>query len=212
MLRVVQPVDPRLRAAFVEQRARRNETLAAGARHVGWKLGTGERESIGGSISVGYITSASVLEPGGRFIVEGPVADLRADVELAVELADDGAIVGYGTSLELCDVSPVLGDAEAVIAANIFHRAVAFGPMQPSVPEALRATASVNGGMREAGEASPDVAPLLGGAAEVLRSAGLEFRPGDRVITGLIVQVPVAPGDRVEAEIEELDRVALTVA
>jgi hypothetical protein len=55
-----------------------------------------------------------------------------------------------------------LSDAEAVIAAHDFHRAVAFGAAQEVLPEGtLRATASVNGEQRKAGESLPDVGDQL---------------------------------------------------
>ena len=100
-------VQSRVAAATLEQLAHRREALTAGATHVGWKLGMGKRERIGASIAVGYLTSATKLEPGGSYRVDGLAADLRADVEVAIELRADvdyragaaalhDAIAGYG--------------------------------------------------------------------------------------------------------------------
>jgi hypothetical protein len=61
----VEQIDPALRAAMREQLAHR-DLMASGARHVGWKLGVGDRESIGGLIAVGYLTSAPVWSRAGR--------------------------------------------------------------------------------------------------------------------------------------------------
>jgi 2-keto-4-pentenoate hydratase len=45
----------------------------------------------------------------------------------------------------------------------------------------------------------------------VLAGAGHALTAGDVVITGSIVQVPIAAGDRVSAEVDGLGTVTLTV-
>jgi 2-keto-4-pentenoate hydratase len=40
---------------------------------------------------------------------------------------------------------------------------------------------------------------------------GERLRPGDRIITGSIVQAPPAPGDRVAADLGPLGRVELAI-
>ena len=108
-------VDPRLVAALERQLARRDELLRGGARQVGWKLGIGERESIGGEIAVGFLTSATALEPGAAFRA-GQTMVLHADAELAVEFAADvdpgadkdavvAAIRGFRPALEIVDIA-----------------------------------------------------------------------------------------------------------
>ena len=66
-------VDAGMRALL----ARREAELRAGARPVGWKIGINvpavqERLGIAGSV-VGYLTSASLAEPGGHVDVYGDV-------------------------------------------------------------------------------------------------------------------------------------------
>jgi hypothetical protein len=56
-------VTSRLLAAMREQLAARQRLLHNGAAHLGWKLGMGDREGIGGHIVVGYLTSATSLVP-----------------------------------------------------------------------------------------------------------------------------------------------------
>jgi hypothetical protein len=46
----------------------------------------------------------------------------------------------------------------------------------------------------------------------ILHSVGEELRPDDRVITGLIVNCSIAPGDEVIAELGSLGRVRLRIA
>ncbi len=197
-------VDPRLVAAMHEQLAAR----PPGATHVGWKYGGGAGERIGGEIAVGHLTSATTLEDGSTYRGAG---DLHADAELAVELGADAAISGYGAALEIVDLA---GPAtpEAVVAANDFHRAVAFGAFSEGCPLGLDGALFVNGERRDSAPALTDVSDRIAAVARVLGAVGESLRPGDRIITGLIVQVPVAPGDEVVAALGGLGRVALRIA
>ncbi|HSK35940.1 MAG TPA: hypothetical protein VLA80_04320, partial [Actinomycetota bacterium] len=56
-----------------------------------------------------------------------------------------------------------------------------------------------------------DVTDRLGAAARVLAAAGERLQPGDRVITGSVVQVPVRPGDRAAADLGPLGRAELSI-
>jgi 2-keto-4-pentenoate hydratase len=195
-------MEPAL-AALREQLARRNELLRAGGRRVGWKLGVGER---GASV---------VLTDSGA---------LHADVELAVELQrpigpeDDpetaeAAIGGWLAALEIVDLAPVLGTPVAVIATNVFHRAVAFSPPSSEPPTGpLRCAAYVNGEPRETAAATGEVAGRLLAAAGLLSRVGEQLAAGDRIITGSIVQVPVRATDDVVAEIVGVGTVRLSIA
>ncbi len=209
---------------MLEQLAHRRELLHAGAEHLGWKLGVGERESIGGSIAVGYLTSATCLEAGDAYRIDGLDTDLRADVELAVELGCDleadaqvdtarAAIAGYRVALELVNLAPALTDARAVVATNVFHRAVIFGARRRRLGEgSVRATARVNAEERATGELMTDVAGRLLAAARVLGAVGERLRPGDWVITGSIVQIAVGAGDLVEGELGDLGSARVEIA
>ena len=48
-------------------------------------------------------------------------------------------------------------------------------------------------------------------AARLLAAMGERLLPGDRVITGSVVQVPVGPGHLVGAELGPLGRVELSI-
>jgi 2-keto-4-pentenoate hydratase len=213
------PVDPRLVAALAVQLDAWRAGLRAGAVRVGWKLGVGDAERIGGELAVGHLTSATVLAPGATYSADD-TGDLRADVEVAFEIGPDPAgpasaapiIGGVGVALELVDLSGPPAGPEAVVAANIFHRAVAFGPFRPPpLPAGVKGRLLVNG--HEAGSApvAADVADRLAAAARVLAAAGERLKPGDRVITGSVAQVPVRPGDRVAADLGPLGRVELSI-
>jgi hypothetical protein len=181
-------VDPRLVAALREQLSQRPKD----AGRVGWKHGGGDDERIGDEIAVGHLTSARTLEDGTTY--GGGGGDLRADVELAVEIGADGEISRYGVALELCDLADG-GTPEEVVAKNDYHRAVAFGPFVDALPAQLEAVLSVNG-ERRSGAPTPTLAEIAHRVAavdRVLDAVGEALQPGDRVITGLIVNGPVSP-------------------
>jgi hypothetical protein len=196
-------VDSRLVSALEEQQRRRPD-----AARVGWKLGIGERERLGG-ISVGSLTSATVLEPGSEYRAEDGA--LHADAEIAVRIGANGEIDGYAPALELVDLGGPRDDAYWAIAANVFHRAVAFGPSCDDLPARVEGALAVNGEVRLSRSAETDLDARFGEARRVLAAAGENLQPGDQVITGNIVQVPVGPGDLVEADLGALGKVALEI-
>ncbi|TDD65338.1 hypothetical protein E1262_25550 [Jiangella aurantiaca] len=130
-------VEPALTAALRRQLAARRAALDAGAHRVGWKLGMGPRERIGAGPVVGHLTSVTVL-PSGSVVAAGALAAPHADAEAAVRFGrrvepSGGAemvrscVDAFGIALELCDLGGT-DDPEQIVAANVFHRAVAFGP------------------------------------------------------------------------------------
>ncbi len=201
-------VEPRLVAATELQLLRLRASVAAGHARIGWKLGMGDAERIGASPALGHLTSATCLAPGTVYYAATPVR-LRADAEVAVELARDidpddelsaarEAIAAYAPALEIVD----LGEpqpAEAVVAANIFHRAVTFGEARPHLA-AETATVHVNGRFRDAGAVSADLEERLCAAARVLAAVGERLTAGDKIITGSVVQTAIRPGDTVVAD------------
>ncbi len=199
-------VDPRLVAALREQLARRPPAAA----RIGWKHGGGDDERIGSEIAVGHITSSTTFENGASY--EGGGEDLHADVELAVEIGAGGEISSYGVALELCDLAD-RGTPEEVVANNDYHRAVAFGPFVEALPAQLQAVLLVNGESRSAAPAptQAEVRNRVAAVNRVLEAVGETLQPGDRVITGLIVNGPISPGDDVVAELVPLGRVRLHI-
>jgi hypothetical protein len=199
-------VDPRLVAALRQQLARR----PADAARVGWKHGSGDDERIGGEIAVGHLTSSTTLENGRAYAGGGE--DLHADVEVAVEIGAAGEIRNYGVALEFCDLADG-GTPEEVVAKNDYHRAVAFGPFVEALPAQLEAVLVINGERRCAAPAPTrtEIADRVAAVNRVLEAVGEGLRPGDRVITGLIVNGPVSPGDEVVAELVPIGCVQLHV-
>src|SRR3954451_188272 len=168
-----------------EQRAllaRRSEALASGARHRGWKVGR-DLPGVDG-IAFGYLTSATELEDGARY--ERPwTRTLRGETELAL-------VVGRGlaVALELVDVART---ADGAILATSFHRAVAYGPTVQD-PSIGAASLTIDGCRHVADRALPEPSAVLRSLESLLARAGEELRPGDRVLCGSVVHVPVPPG------------------
>jgi 2-keto-4-pentenoate hydratase len=216
-------MEPRLISALAAQLTDRRRALETGAAHVGWKLGIGDAERIADEIAVGHLTSATLLAPGSTYHSIDAVA-LNADAEIFLEIgrelapnptADEArsAITTYGGALELVDLAGAQDGPEAVIAGNVFHRAVAFGPCQPQLPaDRLVVRVLVNGEVRAAARATDDLAARLCGAARVLDAVQERIGPGDRVITGSVVQVAISGGDDVVADFGPLGRVRLAIA
>jgi len=171
----------------------------------------GERERIGDGAVVGYLTSATLLEPGSEWPAGDAVA-LHADAELAVEIGPGGSVGAYGAALELVDLDASLHDPEAIVAGNVFHRAVAFGPLhEPAPARGAEGRLAVNGELRASGTFDVDLPDLLWRVAALLEAMGERLAEGDRVITGSIVQVPIQRGDEVAADLGALGSVRLTV-
>jgi 2-keto-4-pentenoate hydratase len=218
----VDQLDPRLASALLVQFEDWQRTMRRGATRVGWKLGLGEGERIGRGPVVGHLTSATELQPGSTFRARGAVA-LKADAEIGLELETDlhpdadrdaalGAIAGYGAALELVDLGPPGAGPEEVIAANVYHRAFALGPLDRPWPAGgVDASLTITGERRASGAAVHDIADLVCSVAAILGFMGEGLQAGDRMIMGSIVQVSVSPGDEVIAELGALGRVQLTV-
>jgi 2-keto-4-pentenoate hydratase len=89
---------------------------------------------------------------------------------------------------------------------------VAFGPFTTEPrPDAFTARVVVNGEVRGETTGTVDVEKTVRIARRLLPTVGEELRPGDRIIAGSILQVPVAPGDEVIVDLGPLGRVRADV-
>ena len=192
---------------------RRREILAQGAEPLGWKIGFNlpefqEKLGIDGPLA-GFLTSDGLLEDGAEWD-DLPVI---VESEVAVEIGDDGrAIVALLPALELADPPDLDLGVEQILAGNIFHRGVAFGPrVETREPGAGRIL--VNGEEQHSLSAEQTVANLdamVEAVAGRLADAGEELQPGDRIITGVLAPPHKAsPGDTVRLELDGLGGVEL---
>jgi 2-keto-4-pentenoate hydratase len=199
--------DARIVSALRQQLAARRRLLDAGATRVGWKVALG-MEEVGNRPVMGYLTSATLLSRGAAHSAAG-AARLCVDAELAVEIGRDGAIAGYAAALELVDLGQGRGSLESVIRANVLHRAFVLGPshQEPS----RNARVHVNDELQAEASAELDLEERAAVVDYWLSALGERLEPGDRIITGSIVQVPLAPGDQVTVEIGELGRLEASI-
>ena len=201
------PVDPRLRSALREQLRTREAVLARGAVSVGWKVGAGRRERIGGMV-LGHLTSATRLLPGDHYRPRDGEAT-HADAEVAVSIGPGGTIDGYGAALELCDLSWP-DDPEEIVAHNVWHRAFALGPLLPAQGATTGRLMIDNEPAAEAAVPG-DLLARVERIAELLDAMGERLLPGEVVITGSVVQVPVSPGDEIRADFPGLGQAHLHI-
>jgi 2-keto-4-pentenoate hydratase len=220
-------VDPRVRAGLERQLVAWRTLVDGGAGRVGWKIGLNAppvMESLGLAHPViGYLTAATVVESGGghslagsaKPLVEPEVAiELRRDVEQGAEVDEAlAAIESLGPALEVVDIPSPPEDVEKVVAANIFHRAVVFGPTrQDAAVSGAEASLRVDGEERERGAADIDLAETIRVVADLLGAVGEHLRAGDRIIAGsLTTPVELGPGNRVELELGQLGRAELSL-
>jgi len=190
---------------------RRREILAQGAQPIGWKVGFNlpeiqEKLGIDAPLA-GFLTTDSLVEDEWD---EHPVL---VESEVAVELGSDGrSIAALLPALELTDPPDLDLGLEQILAGNIFHRAVAFGPrVETREPGAGRIL--VNGEEQHALSAE-QTAANLGAMVEAIQrrlgDAGEQLERGDRIITGVLVPPHRAsPGDTVRLELDALGGVEL---
>jgi 2-keto-4-pentenoate hydratase len=192
---------------------RRREILTRGAEPVGWKVGFNvpallEQLGLDAPLA-GFLTTDGLLEDGAEVPLDGP---LMVESEVAVELGDARSIAALLPALELADPPDLELGVEQILAGNIFHRAVAFGPrVEAEAPGAARIL--VNGGVRyslPAERAGAHLTDMVDAVAGRLADADEELRPGDRIITGILAPPHAAqPGDAVRLELEALGGVEL---
>jgi 2-keto-4-pentenoate hydratase len=204
-----------LRRGTAAMLVRRRELLAQGADPVGWKIGfnlPAIQEKLGLDAPLaGFLTTDGVLEDGasvpasdGPFVVES---------EVAVEVGDDGrSVVALLPALELADPPDLEQDVETILAGNVFHRGVAFGPrVETDAPGAARIL--VNGVEEHsvpAERAGAQLVEMVDAIARRLGDAGESLAPGDRIITGVLAPPhPAELGDTVRLELAAVGGVEL---
>jgi 2-keto-4-pentenoate hydratase len=186
----------------------RAQLHARGGGRVGFKAGFGiaaVQKLIGDTPVPGHLTTATQLAPGATFDAHAAGA-LHADCEVVVTVGRDE----LGVALELVDLAREAGDMEAIVTGNVLHLAFALGPAAAALPGEARLI--VNGEIRARAPARADHRATVEALGRILEAAGEHLEPGDRIITGSVVQVAIAPGDHVVAEIDGLGRADARIA
>jgi 2-keto-4-pentenoate hydratase len=195
---------------------RRREIVAQGAEPVGWKIGFNvpaiqEKLGIDAPLA-GYLIGDGLIEDGATWSL-GDDGEVVVESEVAVELGDDArSIIALMPALELADPPDLSQDVETILAGNIFHRGVAFGPRaETDSPGAARIL--VNGELQHeipAQEAGARLEEMVGVVAGRLADAGEQLEAGQLIITGVLAPPhPAQPGDVVRLEIDGLGGVEL---
>lgn len=195
---------------------RRRLMLEQGAEPVGWKIGFNLREfqeklGIDAPLA-GFLTTNSLLDDGAEWSL-GDQGDVVVESEVAVEMGEDGrSVAALLPALELADPPDLEQDVETILAGNIFHRGVAFGPRgETGAPGPARIL--VNGDVQheiDGERAARDLEQMVEAVAARLEAADEGLRPGDRIITGVLAPPHRAqPGDTVRLELDALGGVEL---
>lgn len=207
--------DDRVRRGMDAMWALRREQIAAGDKHIGWKIAFGGKaiqEKLGISAPlVGFLTESRVLQSGATANLAGwgkPIAEPEIAVYMARDLgagadvaAATAAIGRMGPSFELIDSPTPPEDPEAVLKGNIAHRHVVVGPTGMAPLEQM--TGRLYRDESEAAAASDvmalpgDPRVLIAHVAEYLAAFGETLRAGDLVICGSVVPpLPIEANDK----------------
>lgn len=194
--------------------ARREAELGAGAEPVGWKVGfnlPAVWPALGIDAPVaGYLTSATVVEPGSEVAV-GDWTQPTLEPEIAITVGEGDTVAALAPAIEVVDVDLPFEDVEAILAGNVFHRAVAFG--EPGVLEDLSCRVARDGEEVRSASETEDPAETVARVSAFLAEHGAELRPGERIIAGTLTPpLPVAAGDEVTVDLGALGSVGLRFA
>jgi 2-oxo-3-hexenedioate decarboxylase len=199
--------------------AARDEELARGASAVGWKVGFNGPavQALFGldGLVVGYINDTTVLEPGRAVDLAGWTQP-ALEVEVALRVGADGDLAAVAPALELVDLDLPLERLEPILAANIFHRGVIFGP--ETTPDAcdglvVSVAARGTGAVVATGSLTDGPAWTLDTVRAFLAAHGAQLEPGHRIIAGsLIAPLAVAPGDDLTVDFGALGSLAVSFA
>ncbi|HEX6150745.1 fumarylacetoacetate hydrolase family protein [Nocardioides sp.] len=198
-------LDPRIARGTARMLELRAHVLTSGARHLGWKVGFGSPSSLAAldlaRPLVGFLTHDRVLSPGDVVDVSGwtrPVLEAEVAAHLGVPVESGAsaatalaAVSEWSVALELADVDLPPDDVEAIVAGNIFHRHVLFGPVAPARPGTLSFSVARDGSAVASTstpeELTGELGFVLASVADTLAHGGARLSAGDVVITGSVV-------------------------
>ncbi|HYH59751.1 MAG TPA: hypothetical protein VD790_11105 [Thermoleophilaceae bacterium] len=196
-------MDPRV------ERGMRRQLAAAPSDRIGWKIALNAPAIMEGlgieEPALGWLAQDRVAE--GTHSLAGATA-AAVEPEIVIEAGEGATVARVGAALEVVDFDRGLDDLEAVLAHNVFHRAVAVGELAEGSPG--EAVFAVNGEERARVTEFEPPARTLAFVDDFLRRVGTELAPGDLVIAGaLSAPVPVAPDDAAELTVDGLGSIHL---
>jgi len=207
--------------AYQQQLTHWRATLDSGAHRLGWKIGFNPPEvqaKLGLSApAVGHLTSATLVGADGSHALSGATAP-KAEPEIAIEIGPDKTIAGLAPAIEIVDIPALPGGPDEVgdvVAANIFHRAVAIGSSsQVQSPDGVTMTLRVDGEtVREADVSAYPIADMIHVVADTLEAAGERLEAGDRIIAGALAPPPdVQAGQRLALDLGPLGAIEVQLS
>jgi 2-keto-4-pentenoate hydratase len=213
------PADTGVARGMRAQLALRRRAVAAGAKPIGWKVGFGAPAALAklglSAPLLGFMLDRNMVASGATVSLAGWVKP-AAEPEIAVEMAADlpgggsradaaGAIGAIGPAIELADVAFAPEGVEAILAGNIFHRHVLFGPRdrgrKGGRADGLRARILRNGAAHadttELEANTGKLVDIVRHAADLLAACGEQLKVGDVIIAGsVIAPIFLGPEDR----------------
>jgi 2-keto-4-pentenoate hydratase len=196
------------------------DALGAGMPRLGWKIGINdpkmlERLALDAPV-VGWLAGNRALKSGDLYALR-PGTRVMLEAEVAVRVGGGGAISAVAPAFELVNYSMPADSFEQILARDVFHDAVVLGREALPVPIADDTWPHVvrNGEAVASREPSLQVfqpAQMVRHVATTLARYGEWLETGDWIILGTLVRpVPVAKGDRIEADFGPLGRVAVEI-
>jgi 2-keto-4-pentenoate hydratase len=212
-------LDPRVLRGTERLLARWRDDLGRGVRRVGWKVGINEpavQRHLGIDAEVvGVLTSETVLPAEVPHSLAGSTR-VGVEPELAIVLGHEvragatpeearAAVAALGPAIELIDLNAPFDDVERLVAANVYHRGVLFGPVHAEAGLDDLVVRLEHRGAEVAcvrpADALGDVGRVPVRVASILEAAGETLAAGDRVISGSLTRaVFVDPGDEVRVD------------
>lgn len=215
--------DPRVQAGMATLLESRRRLLEDGAKPIGWKLAFGTEAALStlglNGPLVGFLTDRTLVAPGGEVSIAGWKAP-KLEPEIAIHLGPGGeGVAGIAPAIELADADLPPTETEAVLAGDIYHRAVVLDPAAtPVAPEPpLAAMIECDGeGIAATDDAEATLGRLEDLAAYVARylhEFGETTREGEVIISGSVVGLlDIAPGDRLRHELQGVGALEVSIA
>jgi 2-keto-4-pentenoate hydratase len=192
------------------ERGMRRQLAAAPPDAIGWKLALNAppiMERLGlEEPALGRLSRARVARAEHSLASATTPA---VEPELLLEAGEGGALARIGVALEVVDFDQPLDDVEEVVAANVFHRAVALSDLvAPVTPrEAVFSLTGSEPARLSTGDAPPSTLRWVDG---FLGRLGGGLAPGELVIAGaLCPPAPVSAGDVAELVVAGVGSVRL---
>lgn len=226
------PIDPAARrdpwdvpavvAGMETLLARRAELLAAGATPIGWKLAFGTEVAMSklGTTGplVGSLTDATLLADGAECSVVGWTAP-KLEPEIAIHLGVGGeGVAGISAAIEVADADLPPTETEAVLAGDIYHRAVVLDreaartPLHHPIAARIERDGAEIAATADAEAEVGRIERLADWTVDYLRHFGIETAAGEVIISGAVVPLlDIAPGQHLKSRIEGVGELSVYI-